>query len=85
VLVVDVNPDRGPAGGGNWVVVRGVRFAQVKAVDFGGVAAPRFRLVSVTELKALAPAHSPGGVNVVVVTDSSASEPSARDSYSFTP
>jgi cytoskeletal protein RodZ len=84
-LVVDVRPDRGSAEGGNWVVVSGLRFAQVKAVDFGGVPAPRFYLVSVAELKALAPAHMPGSVHVVVVTESGASEPSARDSYSFAP
>jgi hypothetical protein len=84
VLVVDARPDHGSAEGGNWVVVSGLRFVQVKAVDFGSVPAPRFHLVSVTELKALAPAHMPGSVKVVVVTESGASEASARDSYSFT-
>ena len=60
-----VSPHTGPVSGGNWVVVRGAGLGSVTAVYFGNVAATRLTVVSPDGLRALAPAHAVGTVDVV--------------------
>jgi hypothetical protein len=76
-------PRRGPAGGGNWVVVDGTGLSGARAVYFGTVRAPRLTVVSPTEVKALAPVHSPGTVNVTVTGSGPGSATSGADRYTF--
>ena len=64
--VVSVIPREGPARGGNWVVVKGYGVGNAGEVYFGQVPAARVERVSAVEVRALAPAHSPGTVVVSV-------------------
>ncbi len=84
-VVTAVNPARGPAGGGNWVVVDGRGFAEVSAVDFGASAAVSFVVESPLRLKVKAPAHAPGTVDIVVAGASGRSTTSPLDRYRFGP
>jgi IPT/TIG domain len=83
-VVSTVSPASGPVGGGNWVVVQGTDLGGASAVYFGGVPALRLKVVSTTEVKALAPAHSAGTVDVAVSGPGGRSRGSAADKYSFT-
>ena len=83
LVVKWVTPPHGPVLGGNWVTVKGQGMTGVNAVYFGSVAAVHFHDLSSSELKALAPAHSPGTVDIVVVTPRGRSVVSPADRYSF--
>ena len=85
LVVKRVTPSHGPVPGGDWVTVNGEGMTGVNAVYFGSVAAVHFHDVSSSELKALAPAHSPGTVDIVVVTPRGRSAMSPADRYSFLP
>lgn len=61
-----VAPESGDVAGGNTVRLTGAGFTQSSTVTFDGVAASQVTLVSPTELDAVAPAHAPGAVDVVV-------------------
>jgi hypothetical protein len=63
--------------------VRGTGLSGARAVYFGGVAAPRFSVLSGTELTARAPAHPAGAVDVVVKGPAGKSSMSPADRYSF--
>jgi hypothetical protein len=67
-VVTAVNPGRGPARGGNWVVLDGQALAGARAVYFGTVPAIAVSSISAHEVKAQAPAHASGTVDVIVVT-----------------
>ena len=82
-LVGAVSPHTGPASGGNWVVVRGAGLGSVTAVYFGNVAATMLTVVSPAELRALAPAHAVGTVDVVASGPPGRSKVSVADHYSF--
>jgi IPT/TIG domain len=82
-VVGSVSPRTGPASGGNWVVVRGTGFGAVAAVHFGAVAASRLVVLSPALLKALAPPHAPGTVDVLVSGRNGRSMVSFADHYSY--
>ena len=84
-VVASVGPHSGPVGGGNWVMVHGTNLLGARAVYFGRVRAASVDVLSVSELKALAPAHASGTVDVVVAGPSGRSQVSAADHYSFAP
>jgi len=82
-VVKGVNPNSGPGQGGNWVEVTGASFADVASVRFGVVPARRVVVLSVRELKALAPEHPAGTVDVVVQSRGGTSARSPADHYTF--
>jgi hypothetical protein len=82
-VVAAVSPRKGPSKGGNWVEVTGSSLSGTTAVRFGEVPATRFVVVSAEEVRALAPAHPPGTVNIVVQGQAGRSRLSAADRYSF--
>ncbi len=84
-VVDSVSPQTGPVRGGAWVMVHGTNLLGARAVYFGRVPATRIDVLSVTELKAVAPAHAAGTVDVVVSGPSGRSQVSAADRYTFTP
>jgi hypothetical protein len=84
-LVSSVSPRRGPSPGGNVVTLLGTGLGSARAIYFGGAKAPRFEVVSSHELKAVAPAHRPGSVYVVVATPALRSPPERGDTYTYTP
>lgn len=57
----------GPTTGGTLVTLVGSNFIGITSVTFAGIPAATFSVVSATEVTALAPAHSVGAVDVVVV------------------
>jgi IPT/TIG domain len=83
-VVGQVTPHSGPAAGGNWVTLRGANMSGASAVYFGRVPAVRVTAVSATEVKALAPAHPAGVVDVVVNGPNGRSQVSPSGRYSFT-
>jgi subtilisin family serine protease len=66
-VVVSVTPDRGLSVGGAAVTIRGKWLGDTVSVRFGGVPAS-FRVVSDTEIIAIAPAQGTGPVDVIVQT-----------------
>ncbi|MGY1942887.1 beta strand repeat-containing protein, partial [Nocardia asiatica] len=76
-----VDPNQGPASGGNTVTLTGTEFTGATAVDFGGTAASSFTVVSSTQINAVAPAGT-GTVNVSVTTSGGTSN---SRSYTYVP
>jgi hypothetical protein len=63
----EVDPGEGPEAGGNTVTITGSCFTGATAVLFGDVPATDVTVVSDTEITAVAPAGTPGLVDVTVV------------------
>ena len=82
--VVRVSPPSGPALGGTTVTVRGKRFTDVTAVDFGAVPAPTFTVDSSGSITATTPQALPGLVQVTVITAIGTSVNSMSDQYTYT-
>jgi IPT/TIG domain len=64
---VAISPSSGPTAGGTAVTITGRGLETAASVHFGSAPA-QFRIVSATELRAVAPAHSAGVVSVTVST-----------------
>ncbi|MEV6326077.1 IPT/TIG domain-containing protein, partial [Nocardia sp. NPDC051787] len=65
--LASVDPDAGPEAGGNTVTLTGSGFTGASAVDFGGIVAISFTVISDTELSAVVPAGT-GTVDVTITT-----------------
>jgi hypothetical protein len=81
--VAAVAPATAPLAGGTAVTLSGTRLGEVTGVSFGGVAASAFTILSETELRATAPPHGAGTVDVQVtnVAGTSAVGPGAALTY----
>ncbi|WP_228834827.1 beta strand repeat-containing protein [Nocardia abscessus] len=79
--LTSVDPNQGPASGGNTVTLTGTEFTGATAVDFGGTAAISFTVVSSTQISAVAPAGT-GAANVSVTTPGGTSN---SRSYAYVP
>jgi len=66
--ITGVTPARGSSSGGTSVTLTGTGFQGVSRVEFGRTSAS-YTVVSDTEIKATAPTHAPGRVDVVVERD----------------
>ncbi|HLX87496.1 MAG TPA: IPT/TIG domain-containing protein, partial [Acidimicrobiales bacterium] len=82
-VVTSISPDTGPTAGGTWVTIIGSGMSEVSAVHFGAQSAMTFVLVSETELRAQAPAHNPGPVDVIVTGPQGANQPGANGVYTY--
>lgn len=72
--VVDgLSPAAGPAG--TWVTLTGHDLTPTTAVSFGGTLATRVEQLTPTRVRALAPPHAPGPVDVVLTTAAGSSPP----------
>lgn len=67
--VVAIAPATGPVAGGELVTITGTGFAAGATVTFDGAAATGVELGSSTLLRAVAPAHAAGAVDVKVTND----------------
>ena len=65
--LTSASPTRGPAGGGNTVVITGTGLSGTTVVSFGGTAAGTYSVDSATQITAEAPAGS-GTVQITVTT-----------------
>jgi virginiamycin B lyase len=76
--IYTITPATGPMTGGNTVDITGAGFAAGARVNFGSTASPLVTFVSATELRARAPAHAAGVVNVTVKNTAGPSVTAAR-------
>jgi len=81
--VSSVSPKAGPTTGGTTVTINGANFLSGASVKFGTTASASVTFVSATQLKALAPAHAAGTVDVTVITPGGPSLASAADHYTY--
>jgi outer membrane protein assembly factor BamB len=81
--VTGVSPAQGPTTGGTVVTITGSGFLLVSAVRFGSTPARSFTLVSSKEISAIAPAESPGTVDVTVATLLGTSARTSADYFTF--
>ena len=81
--VSGVSPPAGPTTGGNTVTINGANFVAGAGVKFGAAASATVTFVSGTQLKAVAPAHTPGTVDVTVTTPGGTSVIVAVDHYAY--
>jgi hypothetical protein len=84
-LVTGVSPKSGATVGGQTVTVKGTELRTTSEVRFGGVPAMSFKVVSEGEVKAVAPPHAAGIVDITVTTVGGTSAVSTKDHYKFTP
>ncbi len=75
----------GPASGGATVTISGTELSGATSVEFGGVPAAQFTLVSATTITAVSPAHAAGTTDVRVTTGSGQSAISTKDRFKYTP
>jgi IPT/TIG domain len=83
--VTSVSPIAGPTTGGNTVTINGTNFVSGASVKFGATASALVTFVSATQLKAVAPAHAAGTVDVTVTTPGGTSAIVAGDHYAYGP
>ena len=83
--VTSVSPNAGPTAGGNTVTINGTNFVVGATVTFGPTASSTVTFVSKNQLKAKAPAHAAGAVNVNVHTAAGPSATSSADVYTYGP
>ena len=76
-------PAVGPIAGGNTVTISGTGFVSGAGVKFGAAASATVTFVSATQLKAVAPAHAAGTVDVTVTTPGGTSAIVAADHYTY--
>lgn len=86
--VTEVAPAGGPTRGGTAVVIHGSGFNAsgidgVGSVTFSGVVASGFRVVSPTEIDAVAPPHGAGVTDVTVIAPAGASPIVPDDQYRY--
>ena len=81
--VSSLNPTAGPIAGGNSVTINGTGFVSGAGVKFGATASATVTFVSATQLKAVAPAHAAGTVDVTVTTPGGTSAIVAADHYTY--
>jgi alpha-tubulin suppressor-like RCC1 family protein len=78
-----VSPRRGSSAGGTSVTITGTNLAQATAVYFGAARAASFIVNAPSSVTAIAPARSPGVVDVRVVTPGGTSTASTHDHFRF--
>ncbi|MCA9826546.1 MAG: IPT/TIG domain-containing protein, partial [Dehalococcoidia bacterium] len=81
--ITGLNPDTGPTGGNNNVIISGTNLLGVTTVSFGGTNALSFVINGATQITAVAPPHALGTVNVSVTNASGTSPNVAADDYEY--
>jgi hypothetical protein len=82
-IVTSVSPGFGPTGGGTTVTIDGVHFTGATGVNFGWRPASTFKVISDTQVTAVAPSGLAGSVDVNVVTSQGVSPPSSSDLFTY--
>lgn len=83
--VRSIAPVFGPTGGGNTVTISGTGFTDASAVFFGSVRATEVIVDSDGQIRAVAPPHSAGSVDVTVTGPGGTSPPGPLTRYTFGP
>ncbi len=82
IMITSINPNSGPAAGGNTVTITGANLTGVTSVTFGSIQATSFAIVSDAEITATVPTAAAGDVNIIVATPAGSSNPL---SYTYVP
>jgi IPT/TIG domain len=82
-VITSVGPASGPAAGGTTVTISGSRLADVTGVTFGGTPAIGVTVISDSQVRATAPAHAPGPVDVQAIDVAGTSPVAAGDSFTY--
>ena len=85
-VVTLVSPASGPAAGGTVVSITGTGLAGIAsaaAINFGTSHPSIYTVISATSVSATAPAHSPGVVDITVVTPGGTSATSPADQFTY--
>ncbi len=82
--VTGVSPNSGPIAGGTSVTITGKYFTEAYSVTFGGADARSFTVLSDTSIRAVAPDHGAGTVDIQVSTPGGSSKIVSADRYTFT-
>jgi virginiamycin B lyase len=82
--VTKISPIEGPAAGGTEVTITGFGFEGATSVRFGSTAAIKYTVTSGSKIKAEAPTHADGTVDITVETREGESETTSADHYTFT-
>jgi hypothetical protein len=83
-VVASVSPEQGPVAGGTQVTIAGIDLSGAEAVDFGNNPATSYTINSADSISAVAPAGTPGFVDVTVQTAVGTSTPSGADGFIYT-
>lgn len=83
--VTSVAPETGAEAGGTSVTITGTQLKGVKVVRFGAVKATSFSVSSGTSIKATAPAHAAGTVEVMVTSAEGTSPATQTDHFAYLP
>ncbi|MFC4820099.1 IPT/TIG domain-containing protein [Dokdonella ginsengisoli] len=78
-----VEPDRGLISGGQPVAISGANLSGASAVNFGAVAAASFSVDDDSHIRAIAPAHVAGTVDVTVTTAGGTSAAGGAGQYTY--
>lgn len=78
-----VSVRKGPSTGGTIVVIAGGPFVGVEKVEFGGVPASSFEVLSESSISAVSPAHVPGSAYVTVTTVSGTTPTNKKYEFKF--
>jgi hypothetical protein len=81
--VSSVSPHSGTTAGGTTVTIDGARFVPGAIVKFGTTASTSVTFVASNQIKAKAPAHTAGTVNITVTTGGGTSPTSTADHYTY--
>ena len=77
-IILSLSSHRGPMSGGQRIDIVGAQFVQVRKVVFGTRPGASVKVISTSLLSVVVPAHSPGAINIRVITAYGASKtPSA--------
>ena len=82
-FVSSLEPDTGSEAGGTSVIIVGGNFGETSAVKFGSVGAGSYEVLSPGEIKAVAPAHASGTVNVTVATPKGTSGTTVGSQFTY--
>ena len=82
--ITEISPTVGTASGGTTITIFGSGLTGATAVEFGGVAATSFQVVSDTEITAVSPAGKVGNAaDLTVTTPAGTSSTSAADVFTY--
>ena len=81
--VTALSPPGGPTAGGNTVTITGSDLGYATAVTFGSTPAQSFTTISGGRIKAVAPVHVAGSVDVTVTTAGGTSEAGPATAYAY--
>jgi hypothetical protein len=83
-VITSSSPSSGTKNGGNTVTITGAGFTGATAVSFGGTPAASFTVNSDSQIKAISPAHAPGGpVDITITTPYGTSPTSSNDYFTW--